>query len=92
MAGSKEVALGVASAVEKMGLPNPLVITFRGQPLSETADIVRMIVSECADAGVVIKKIEIDQDLEHHIIENGYGGAVPLIPNRALLGEIKIYS
>ena len=41
MAGSKEVALGVASAVGKKGLPNPLVITFRGQLLSEAADVVR---------------------------------------------------
>jgi hypothetical protein len=32
MAGSKEVALGVASVVEKKGLPNPLVITFRSSP------------------------------------------------------------
>lgn len=92
MAGPKEIALGVASVVGTKGLPNPLVITFRGQPLREAADIVRMIVSECADTGVVVETIEIDQDLEQHIIVNGYSGAVPLIPNRALLGEFKIYS
>ena len=41
MAGSKEVPLSVASAVGKKGLPDPLVITFRGQSLSEAGDVVR---------------------------------------------------
>ena len=92
MAGPKEVALGVASVVGKKGLPNPLIITFRGQPLREAADIVRMIVSECDDAGIAVKKIEIAQDLAEHISSNGYGGSVPLVAKRDLLGEIKIYS
>ena len=92
MAGPKEVALGVASVLGKKGLPNPLIVTFRGQPLREAADIVRMIVSECDDAGIVIKKIETDQDLEQHISANGYGGSVPLVVKHDLLGEIKLYS
>ena len=48
MSGPKEIALGVASVLGIKKLPNPLVITFQGQPLREAADIVRMIVSECA--------------------------------------------
>ena len=92
MAEVKEVALGVASVVGKKGLPNPLIVTFRGQPLREAADIVRMIVSECDDAGIVIKKIEIDQDLEAHISSNGYGGSAPLVVKHDLLGEMKIFT
>lgn len=92
MAGPKEVAIGVASMLGTKRAPNPLTITFRGQPLREAADIVRMIVSECDDARIVIKKIEIDQDLEEHIRSNGYGGSAPLVAKHDLPGEIKIYS
>ena len=92
MPGPHEIAIGIASVLGKPGLPNPMTITFRGQSLESAADIVRAIVSECADASIRIQKIELDADLHRHLIEHGYSATVHLVPQARLVGEIRVFA
>lgn len=92
MAGPREVALGIASVLGKSGLPNPLLISCRGQTLDEAASIVEAIVSECDDAGVGIDKLELDSDLERNLFERGYAGSATIVACGKLVGEIRIYA
>ena len=92
MAGPREIALGIASVLGKPGLPDPLLISFRGQTLNDAAGIVEAIVSECDDAGVSVHKIELDPALGREMVERGYGGAVALVACDELTGEIKIFA
>ena len=92
MAGPREVALGIASVLGKPGLPDPLLISFRGQTLHEAASIVEAIVSECDDAGVGIQKIELDPDLERNLIERGYAGSAAIAACGELVGAIRVFA
>ena len=92
MAGPREVALGIASVLGKPGLPDPLLISFRGQTLHQAAAIVQAIVSECDDAGVGIHKIELDPDLEDVIMRANYSGTVRIVGQDDLVGEIRVFA
>lgn len=92
MAGPHEIAIGVVSVLGKPGLPNPLLISFRGQTIGEAASIVKAIVSESNDAGVGIYKIELDAELERRMATQGYSGPVRLIGCDELIGEIRVFA
>ena len=93
MAGPHEIALGIASVLGKPGLPNPMIITFRGQTLDDAAEIVRAIISECDDADIRIDKIELDAELHRHMIGGrGYSNAVRLVACDDLFGEIRLFA
>ena len=93
MAGPHEIALGIASILGKPGLPNPMSISFRGQSLESAAEVVRAIVSECADASIGIEKIELDGDLHRHMIgQRDHTNAVPLEACDNLVGEIRLFA
>ena len=92
MPGSHEIALGIASVLGKSGMPNPLLMSFRGQSLDSAAEVVRAIISECDDAGIVIKKIEFDRELHRTILEGGYAGSVRFVVSDDLAGEIRLFS
>ena len=68
-------------------------ISFRGQSLASAAEVVRAIVSECADAGIGIEKIELDADLHRHMIgQRGHTNAVPREASDDLIGDIRIFA
>ena len=92
MAGPHEIALGIASVLGKYGLPNPLLLSFRGQSLDGAAKVVQAIISECEDAGVGIDKIEFDRELYQYIVEGEYAGSVRLISCDDLSGEVRLFS
>ncbi len=93
MAGPHEIALGIASVLGKPGLPNPMVISFRGQSLDSAAEIVRAIISECDDASIGIDKIELDAELHQHMISGrGYRSAVRLVACDDLVGEMRLFA
>ncbi len=92
MAGPHEIALGIASVLGKPGLPNPMMISFRGESLDGAAEIVRAIITECDDAGIRIDKIELDAELHRNIIERGYSNPVRLTACDDLIGEIRLFA
>ena len=93
MAGPHEIALGIASVLGKPGLPNPMVVSFRGQSLESAAEVVWAIISECRDADIGIAKIELDRDLHRQMVgERGHRDAPRLMPRDDLLGEMKLYA
>lgn len=92
MAGPHEIAIGIASVLGKPGVPNPLMVSFRGQTLESAAEIVEAIVSECEDAALGIEKIELESDLKRTLVGLKYEGAVPLVTVDGSIGEIRVYS
>jgi hypothetical protein len=92
MAGPHEIALGVASILGKPGLPNPLLISFRGQTLDSAAEIIEALVSETGDAGIGIEKIELDPELELQMELRGYTGRVRLMGCDELISEIRVFA
>ena len=92
MAGTHEIAIGIASVLGKPGLPNPMTISFRGQSLDEGAYVVRAIITECEDAGIRVAKVEADVELHENLIAQGYGGPVPVLACDDLVGEIRVFA
>lgn len=92
MAGPYEIAIGIASILGKPGVPNPLMVSFRGQTLESAAEIVEAIVSECEDAALTIEKIELESDLKRTLVGRKYAGVVPLVTIDGSVGEIRVYS
>ena len=93
MAGPHEIALGIASIVGKPGLPDPMLISFRGQSLDSAAEVVRATISECTDAEIGIGKIELDAELRRHMIGGrGTSNAVRLVACDDLVGEMRLFA
>ncbi len=93
MAGPHEIALGIASVLGKPGLPDPMVISFRGQSLESAAEVVTAIISECQDASIGIAKIELDAELHRHMMGGrGYSHAVSLLACDDLVGEMRLFA
>lgn len=92
MAGPREIALGIASVLGKPGLPNPLIVSFRGQTLQKAASIVLAIVAECVDAELAVDKIELDADLAHMIAAHDYDGPIRLVASDSLASEIRVFA
>ena len=92
MAGPHEIAIGIASILGKPGVPNPLMVSFRGQTLESAAEIVEAIASECEDAALTVEKIELESELEQTLVRRKYGGAAPLVTVEESVGEIRIFA
>jgi hypothetical protein len=92
MAGPHEIALGIASIVGKSGVPNPMPISFLGQSLDGAAEVVKAIISECDDAGIVIDRIELDRELHRNIVEGGHAGSIRLVVSDDLIGEMRLFA
>ena len=92
MAGPHEIAIGIASILGKPGVPNPLMVSFRGQTLESAAEIVEAIASECEDAALTVEKIEFESELEQTLVRRKYGGAAPLVTVEESVGEIRIFA
>jgi hypothetical protein len=67
MAGIQEIALGVARVLRLSPEPEPLPLTFVGQTLEEAAELVSRVVIECADAGLILHRIDLDPALWGYI-------------------------
>jgi hypothetical protein len=93
VAGPHEIALGIASVLGKPGLPNPMMISFRGQSLESAAEVVSAIISECSYADIGIDKIELDPELHQHMIgRRAYNKSVHLTACDDLIGEMKVFA
>lgn len=60
VANLKEIALGVTAALQFGPEPEPLSIALWGQSPEEATFLLRAIIDECADAGVPLAKVRID--------------------------------
>ncbi len=92
MAGPHEIALGIASVLGKPGLPNPMIIAFRGQSLDSAAEIVMAIICECDDSSVGIDKVELDAELHRQITEQAYVSSVRMLACDDLAGEMRVFA
>jgi hypothetical protein len=62
MASLDEIALGIATALAGVA-PEPLPVQLRGQTIDQAAYLVRTVSRECADAGIVLRRIKVDAEL-----------------------------
>ncbi|NTZ42884.1 hypothetical protein G7A66_07240 [Altererythrobacter sp. SALINAS58] len=88
MAGQKETAIGIATALASEHSPNPFPLSFRGQSLQEAADLVQLVVAECGDAGIKLARLELDPEL-FEVLEQRL--IVPVRPDYRLQGSVRIF-
>jgi hypothetical protein len=96
MAGMREMALGIASALRADAAPNPLPVEFWGYHPEEAAQLLRYIVDECGDADIPIEHVTVDalvvQELTGTKTETGYVYAgVMVSADPASEGRMSIY-
>jgi hypothetical protein len=88
MAGSKEIGIGVASVLATGLGPDPFPLSFRGQSIEEAGRIVLHILTECRDAGITLKRVELDADLFREI---AHEVDVPVRSSADLSGEVRFF-
>lgn len=67
MAGMKEMALGIASALRGGMGPNPLPVELWGYAPEDAAQLLTLIIDECADAGITLHEIRVDATIVHQL-------------------------
>lgn len=67
MAGVKEMALGIASALRSKIAPNPLPVELWGYAPEDAAQLLKLIVDECVDADISLREIRVDPDIVHEL-------------------------
>lgn len=67
MAGVKEMALGIASALRNKMAPSPLPVDLWGYAPDDGADLLRHLADECADAAILIQEIRADPAFVHQL-------------------------
>ena len=65
MAGIEEMALALAMSLRTGMAPNPLPIQLRGYAPDDGARLLKLMINECCDAGIVIHEIKTDPVLIH---------------------------
>lgn len=74
MGGAREIGIGIARALSLEGGPNPLPLSFKGEPVTEAAAIVASILRECDDAGIRLEEVRLDAELFDEVRgQNGTG-------------------
>ena len=91
MAGSNEVALGVASLLASDSAPNPVPLSFRGQAISEAGTIILAILSECRDADILLDRVVMDPQLHREVTHRATILDVPVQSDRGLHGEVLFF-
>ncbi len=96
MAGMREMALGIASALESGAAPNPLPVELWGYAPEDAAQLLKYIIHECRDADIAVEQITADpvvvQELSGTKSESGvlYAG-VTVTADPACAGRLSIY-
>ena len=67
MAGMREMALGIASALRSGIAPNPLPVELRGYAPEDAAHLLKYLVDECVDAEVEVHEIRADPVVVHEL-------------------------
>ena len=88
MAGAREIGIGVARALSLESGPNPFPLTFKGETVTEAADIVSAVLRECEDAGIKLAAVELNPELFQQV-RGQSGTAFRLIENASLICEAR---
>lgn len=96
MAGMREMALGIASAIQTGLAPNPLPVELKGCAAEDVVQLVKCLIHECVDASIAIKEIRVDQTFirESADLRPVSGLAmrgVVITSDAACLGRLEIY-
>lgn len=67
MAGMREMALGIASALRSGVVPNPLPVELWGYASEDAAHLLKYLVDECADAEIEVHEIRADPVVVHEL-------------------------
>ena len=67
MAGLKEMALGIATALRTGIAPNPLPVELWGHAPDNAARLVNLVIDECVDAGIALREIRADPVIVHEL-------------------------
>lgn len=95
MAGMREMALGIASALRSDAAPNPLPVELWGYAPEDAAQLLKYIVDECRDAAIAVEQVTADpivvQELSGTKTESGviYAG-VAVTADPASRGRMSI--
>ena len=91
MAGLREIALGLATALQSPGVPDPLPVTFWGESLVDAAELLALVARECSDAGVPLRRVEVDPVLARYLRDSRRVVGVPVAANPELSGEARFF-
>ena len=91
MAGLREIALSIAGVIRASPAPEPLPVTLKGETLEGGAELVFAIVSECLDAEIPLRRIEVDPALYRFILALPAQPAIPIAGNPELAGELRFF-
>ncbi len=97
MAGVREMALGIAATLRSGIAPNPLPVELWGQAPEDAAQLVKLVVDECVDAGIALREIRVDPVIVHELTgSKSECGVVhrdvPISADTACRGRVDIYS
>ena len=94
MAGLREIAIGVASALQMPQSPEPLHIDLRGQTADDAAFLAMRVIDECADAGVNLVRVTVDPAIIAYAdrlpVDGSYRGVLIAADPQAL-GRLTFY-
>ena len=91
MAGTNEVALGIAGVLGSEACPVPLPISFRGQTLADAGSIVIAILSECADANIPLTRVLMDAELHGEVEKRAPPSKFEIISNPDMDREVQFF-
>ncbi len=61
------MALGIATTLRSASAPNPLPVELWGYAPEDAAQLVKLIVDECVDAGIALREIRVDPVIVHEL-------------------------
>ncbi len=96
MAGVKEMALGIATTLRSGIAPTPLPVELWGHAPEDAAQLVKLVIDECVDAGIALREIRADPVIVHELTgSKSECGVVhrdvPISADTACLGRFHIY-
>jgi len=78
----------VAKVLSSQSDPNPLHLSFRGESVSEAAEIVLAVLHGCADADIQLELVELDGELFRQVTADAHLG-VPVAKSDTLQSEAR---
>lgn len=94
MAGLREIAIGVAIALQMPQAPEPLHIDLRDETADDAAFLVMRVIDECADAGVDLIRVAVDPAIVAYAdglpVEGRYRG-MRIVADLRSIGRLTFY-
>lgn len=93
MAGIREIAIGVTTALSSKIAVNPMSLDFWNQTPEEAVELVNAVVDECVDAGISLTRVAVDPVVWGALPPTSRGNirGVTIEPDRGLVGRVAFY-